>query len=82
MAKDTRLGELNGKWALLFRVNMVVLPIFVGGIMGFGAWAVSEIHDNDKVSDANREAIIDLKAMRTDLELVKQDLAVIKAQTK
>jgi len=39
------LGELNGKYALLFKINMIVLPIFMSALLTWGVWVTASIYD-------------------------------------
>jgi hypothetical protein len=43
-----KVGEINGGWSVMIRINTVLLPIAVGGIITLGVWAVKNINDHDK----------------------------------
>lgn len=38
------LGELNGKYALLFKVNMILLPIIFASLLTWGIWVTGSIY--------------------------------------
>lgn len=38
------LGELNGKYALLFKINMILLPIIFASLLTWGIWVTSSIY--------------------------------------
>lgn len=43
MSENKPLGELNGKYAFLFKVNMVLLPIMFSALLTWGVWVTSSI---------------------------------------
>jgi hypothetical protein len=52
------IGELNGKWAILFKVSLVLMPIFTGVIITWGTWTTSRIYNHD-IEIARIRAFID-----------------------
>lgn len=42
-AKKKPVGELNGPYALLFRINMILIPIATTAVLGWGAWVTQSI---------------------------------------
>ena len=45
MATSKRLGELNGKYALLFKINMALIPIIFMALLTWGIWVTANIYD-------------------------------------
>ena len=41
------IGELNGKWALLFKISLVLTPLFISLIVTWGAWTTSKVYAHD-----------------------------------
>lgn len=44
------IGELNGRWALLFKVTQVIIPIFILAISGIGipwcVWVTKQLNEH------------------------------------
>ena len=45
MATNNRVGDMNGKYAFLFKLNMVLIPIFCSGMLAWMTWATANIYD-------------------------------------
>ena len=45
MATNNRVGDMNGKYAFLFKLNMVLIPIFCSGMLTWGVWVTANIYD-------------------------------------
>jgi hypothetical protein len=41
------IGELNGKWASLFKISLVVTPLFISLVVTWGAWATQAVYGHD-----------------------------------
>lgn len=39
------LGQMNGNWERLFKVVLVMMPIFAAALLAFGTWLVGEAYD-------------------------------------
>ena len=53
------IGETQGRWASLFRINQILLPVLTVALIGFGSWVVVSIHKNDM-----RSTIADMNSTR------------------
>lgn len=42
MAKAT-IGEMNGRWAMVLKMSLIIFPIFVSFGTGWATWATREI---------------------------------------
>ncbi len=40
---DKTVGSTNGPFAVLFRINLIFLPLMVSGLVALSTWLVSEI---------------------------------------
>ena len=58
------IGELNGKWSFLFRVSLVLMPIFTGIIITWGTWVTTKVYAHD-VTFAKVEAFMESTYLRT-----------------
>ena len=41
--RETRIGELNGRWALLIKVMLATYPIVVSGQLAWATWVTSNV---------------------------------------
>jgi hypothetical protein len=48
MAISKPISELNGKWSILFRINLVILPVFLLALIGWGTWVTRSIYGIEK----------------------------------
>lgn len=64
MSEGRKVGELNGKWALLFKVSLGMFPVLTTiGLTG-GSWIVGELREMRKDLVANRESVVRIEASR------------------
>jgi hypothetical protein len=42
------LGNLNGSWSILFRIVLVLVPVFMGLASAWGKWITSELIEHSK----------------------------------
>jgi len=52
-----KISELNERWSLLFRFNMVLIPLVIAGLLAWGVWVTQSIdnfHSFQRVVMANQ----------------------------
>lgn len=42
-----RIGDMNGKWAALLKMGLVVLPLVLGSAIALGVWTVRTVSAHD-----------------------------------
>jgi hypothetical protein len=60
MMNERRIGEMNGKWAVLLRFGLATYPFVLAASLGFSVWVVQGIFR----SDATDERMIAISAER------------------
>ena len=53
---DKRIGELNGPWAFLLKISLVVVPIMISSLIGWAVWATQKIMSLEITSALNTQA--------------------------
>ena len=43
MTKPQAIGDLNGKWSLLFKATLTLAPFLASAFLSFGVWATTQI---------------------------------------
>ena len=82
MSAPKLIGELNGKWSMLFKVSLVATPLAITLIVSWGTWATAKVYAHD-LAIGRLEAWKDIGPRFTPsdaqaLELrVKQDIAAV-----
>lgn len=51
-----KIGELNGWFSLLFRVQLLLAPIIFAGLLGFGVWTVQTLSSHSTQIAVNERA--------------------------
>ena len=76
------IGELNGKWSFLFRVSLVLMPIFTGIIITWGTWVTTKVYAHD-VTFAKVESFMEttLSQKASDNERYKELILKIEGLT-
>lgn len=64
-----QIGQLNGIWALMLKVNLLMLPIIVGSVIALGSWMVQANIRQDTV-DAVTVQRLDAMDKREDQDRV------------
>lgn len=69
---NQKLGELNGVWAMLFKVKLVLMSVVIPIGVGWGAWVTSSVTENDKNIALNQKQIAKLEDADRRLEALAQ----------
>lgn len=82
MGHPARIGQLNGKWSILFRALMVVGAIFAPFFITLSAWLVTSIYDvrlDQAILAGKIEAFIDSSPRYTP-DMAERDNLRLKAE--
>lgn len=55
MVNNTSTGKARIVWEWLFKINQVVMPIFMTAVMSWAVWVTNTVYQNRSGIDLNRE---------------------------
>ena len=53
LRSDKKIGEMNGRWAALFKIMLVSMSCLIPTMLGWMIWVSSNIYDADNFINAN-----------------------------
>lgn len=67
------IGNLNGRWAVLFKLMTMTYPVALGSLLGWGTWVTAKIFT---LQDAAAHAMTDRDAAAMQAKLTEQIVAM------
>ena len=72
---DKPIGALNGPWALLLKLNLIIMPILLTGLITLNVWFVRSIHAHDvRLATFEEWKNIGPRFLQKDAELLKLEI--------
>ena len=76
MPEDSKIGQLNGKWALLFKATLAACTFFIPSMLAVGTFLVVghfELKETVSVNDTERKA--DINLLRSEIKQLSNNVA-------
>lgn len=76
---SSSIGNMNGKWAVMFKLALAVFPIVCGVLSG----SVKYVYDHElriRYIENTRLSADDVKAVRNDISNAKHDITAIESR--
>ena len=75
-----RIGELNGPWAVLLKLTLIILPIFITLTFAWGTWVTSQIHKLDSSGAVTAQVLTELRVLSEASHRHEREIASLQSQ--